>query len=102
MEMRLPSTRPERPAATLHGEGRSNSPGVDIFPTRDEAFTAERQIRRLSRAKKEALIAGDWERLKQLSRNRQVEPERGASILRQAQDERGWDSGARNNSDAQQ
>ena len=43
----------------------------DLFPTRDEAFAAERQIKGWTRAKKEALIAGDWERLQQLSRNRQ-------------------------------
>jgi putative endonuclease len=33
------------------------------FPTRDEAFQAERQIKGWSRAKKQALIAGDWDRL---------------------------------------
>ena len=41
------------------------------FPTRDEAFDAERQIKGWSRAKKEALIAGDWQRISALSRNRQ-------------------------------
>ncbi len=33
----------------------------ECFPTRDEAFAAERRIKGWSRAKKEALIAGDWE-----------------------------------------
>ena len=41
------------------------------FPTRDEAFDAERQIKGWSRAKKQALIAGDWKRISALSRNRQ-------------------------------
>ena len=43
----------------------------DSFPTRDEAFQAERRIKGWSRAKKEALIAGDWELVSQLARNRQ-------------------------------
>jgi predicted GIY-YIG superfamily endonuclease len=42
-----------------------------VFPTRDEAFDAERQIKGWSRAKKQALIAGDWERISMLPRNRQ-------------------------------
>jgi len=41
------------------------------FPTRDEAFAAERRIKGWSRAKKEALIAGDWDLISQLARNRQ-------------------------------
>lgn len=41
------------------------------FPIRDEAFAAERQIKGWSRAKKEALIASDWERVSVLARNRQ-------------------------------
>jgi predicted GIY-YIG superfamily endonuclease len=40
------------------------------FPTRHEALSAERQIKGWSRAKKQALIAGDWERLSALARNR--------------------------------
>lgn len=43
----------------------------DSFPTRDDAFAAERMIKGWSRAKKEALIAGDWDRISQLARNRQ-------------------------------
>ena len=31
------------------------------MPTRDDAFAAERMIKKWSRAKKEALITGDWE-----------------------------------------
>ena len=44
---------------------------LENFVTREEALTAERQIKGWSRAKKEALIAGDWERLSVLARNRQ-------------------------------
>jgi putative endonuclease len=40
------------------------------FPTRDEALAAERRIKGWTRAKKEALIAGDWDRLRTLARNR--------------------------------
>ena len=40
------------------------------FPTRDEAFTAERKLKGWTRAKKEALMAGDWEKVSQLARNR--------------------------------
>jgi predicted GIY-YIG superfamily endonuclease len=32
-------------------------------PTRDEALAFERRVKNWSRAKKEALIAGDWERV---------------------------------------
>jgi tRNA/rRNA methyltransferase len=38
------------------------------FPDRDQAFAAERQIKGWSRAKKEALIRGDLEGLRFLSR----------------------------------
>ncbi len=48
------------------------------FATRDEAFAAERQLKGWSRAKKEALIAGDWELVSELARNRQG----SANILR--------------------
>ena len=41
------------------------------FPTRDEAFAAERQIKGWSRQKKEALIKGDWEEGRRLARGRQ-------------------------------
>jgi predicted GIY-YIG superfamily endonuclease len=38
------------------------------FPSREDAFAAERQIKGWSRAKKEALIAGDWDLISRLSR----------------------------------
>ncbi|MDF0489375.1 GIY-YIG nuclease family protein [Sphingomonas sp. H39-1-10] len=40
------------------------------FPSRIEALEAERQIKGWSRAKKEALIAGDWTRVSQLAASR--------------------------------
>jgi putative endonuclease len=43
----------------------------DSFLSRDEAFQAERRIKGWSRAKKEALIAGNWALVSQLARNRQ-------------------------------
>ena len=39
------------------------------FSSRLEALAAERQIKGWSRGKKEALIAGDWERVSQLARS---------------------------------
>lgn len=44
----------------------------DQFPTRDEAFAAERKLKGWGRAKKEALVDGDWDRVSLLARNRQV------------------------------
>jgi tRNA/rRNA methyltransferase len=38
------------------------------FPSRDDAFLRERQLKGWSRRKKEALVRGDWDSLKQLSR----------------------------------
>ena len=43
---------------------------TDSFPSRDDAFAAERRIKGWSRAKKEALIAGDWALISQLARGR--------------------------------
>jgi predicted GIY-YIG superfamily endonuclease len=43
----------------------------DQFRTRDEAFAAERKLKGWSRAKKEALIRGDWGEISFLARNRQ-------------------------------
>lgn len=41
------------------------------FATRDDAFAVERKLKGWSRAKKEALIAGDWNKVRLLARNRQ-------------------------------
>jgi predicted GIY-YIG superfamily endonuclease len=38
------------------------------MPDKDTAFQAERQIKNWSRAKKEALITGDWDLLKWLAK----------------------------------
>ena len=38
------------------------------FPSREDAFLRERQIKGWSRRKKEALIEGNWTRLQRLSR----------------------------------
>ncbi|WLQ13425.1 GIY-YIG nuclease family protein [Hahella aquimaris] len=40
------------------------------FATREEALASERQIKGWSRAKKEALINGDWEAVVRLSKSR--------------------------------
>jgi predicted GIY-YIG superfamily endonuclease len=40
------------------------------FPSRYEALTAERRIKGWSRAKKMALIRGDWERVSTLAKGR--------------------------------
>ena len=40
------------------------------FDTYQEAFKRERQIKKWTRSKKEALIAGDIERLKELSKSK--------------------------------
>ncbi|HEY3451772.1 MAG TPA: GIY-YIG nuclease family protein [Myxococcales bacterium] len=40
------------------------------FPTRQDAFERERQIKNWSHAKKVALITGNWEELKRLSKGK--------------------------------
>ena len=57
-------THSRRPVQLVWSEG---------FDSRYEALSAERQIKGWSRAKKEALIAGDWGQLSLLARNRQEE-----------------------------
>jgi putative endonuclease len=41
----------------------------DAFQTRDDAKAAEKRIKGWSRAKKQALIAGDWALISELARN---------------------------------
>ncbi len=41
---------------------------TEEFPTREEAFLRERQLKKWSHAKKKALIDHDWERLSKLAR----------------------------------
>jgi predicted GIY-YIG superfamily endonuclease len=52
----------------------------DVFPTRDEAFMAERQIKGWRRSKKLALARGDWGVVVQLASIRS--PERRAMAER--------------------
>ena len=59
------------------------------FAERDEAFRAERQIKGWSRAKKEALIRGDWDGLKLLSRKLFLGPSFDTPLAAATQDERG-------------
>lgn len=40
----------------------------DVFRSRDEAWQRERQLKGWSRRKKEALVSGDWDGLRELSR----------------------------------
>ena len=54
-------TKSRRPVRLVYRES---------FATRDDAFVAERQLKGWSRKKKEALIAGDWERLHLLAQRR--------------------------------
>ena len=53
-------TRKRRPVKLVFSEE---------FQSREEALARERQLEGWSRAKKEALIAGNWERLRLLSRS---------------------------------
>ena len=64
-------TRDRRPVTLVWSEA---------FPTRDEAFAAERQIKGWSRPKKEALIEGDWERIRALASRAQI----AGDVLRDA------------------
>jgi len=60
----------------------------ETFPTRDEAFAAERRIKGWSRAKKEALIAGDWALVSELTKKRPVLRYAGSTSSPATQDER--------------
>jgi LAO/AO transport system kinase len=53
------------------------------FETREAAIAFEQQIKGWSRAKKEALLAGDWAKIQQLAKSQ------SSTRLRQAQLERG-------------
>ena len=62
------------------------------FETRESSIAFEQQVKGWSRAKKEALIAGNWERIQQLSKSNTTvppEPVEGLARLRQAKPERG-------------
>ena len=57
----------------IHGYTHTRRPVTLVFtqefPTRDEALASERRIKGWSRAKKEAIIAGDWQKLAHWSKN---------------------------------
>ena len=57
----------------FEGYTRSRRPvtlvSTQEFPTREEALASQRQIKGWTRAKKEALIAGNWESLAHWSKN---------------------------------
>ena len=64
----------EHNAGTLGGYTASRRPVVLVwaqqFDRIDDAFHLERQIKGWSRAKKEALVRGEWEALSRLSKRR--------------------------------
>jgi putative endonuclease len=49
------------------------------FPSREEALAAERQIKGWSRAKKQALIRGDWGDISRLARSRSAHASTGSA-----------------------
>ena len=59
------------------------------FPSRIEALESEMQIKRWSRAKKEALIAGDWATLKLLAKSRTTRKSDDLGELDRNREERG-------------
>ncbi len=61
---------------------------AEEFASRDEAFRLERQIKGWTRHKKEALIRGDWNRLRELSKPIGIP----AHMVRLAHHERGWEA----------
>src|SRR5260221_2781771 len=58
------------------------------FAERDEAFRAERQIKGWSRAKKEALIRGDWDAINRLASRAKVLRDAASTSSAAPQDER--------------
>jgi tRNA(Arg) A34 adenosine deaminase TadA/predicted GIY-YIG superfamily endonuclease len=64
------------------------------FPDRESALESETQIKRWSRAKKQALADGDWTTLQELSMNHQSPRSVHGSILRQAQEHHGKSRGS--------
>ena len=74
----------EHNAGTYGGYTSSRRPVTLVFSEALEQITdaiaAERQIKGWSRAKKEALIAGDWDKLKMLAKRRAAHPSRRPPI----------------------
>ncbi|PZQ53205.1 GIY-YIG nuclease family protein [Novosphingobium sp. TCA1] len=63
----------EHQSAAFQGYTSRRLPAVFLwaqdFQTRDEAFAAERKLKGWSRAKKEAMMAGDWILVSELARS---------------------------------
>jgi len=72
-------TRKRRPVAMVWSQD---------FPERDQAFRAERQIKGWSRAKKEALIRGDWDAIHLFSLRTPVLRDAASTSSAAPQDER--------------
>ena len=68
LEMRLA----EQQSGEWNGWTRQRLPvelvSAQEMPDKDQAFLAEQRIKKWSRAKKEALIAGDWDALRWLAK----------------------------------
>ena len=69
----------EHQAGTIHGYYTHRRRPLTLvssraFVTREEALAAERQIKGWSRAKKEAMIAGNWNEVSRLARSDSVHP----------------------------
>jgi len=73
-------TTPRRPVELVWSE---------LFEDRDAAFAAERKIKGWSRAKKEALIRGDWAAIARLAGRRTSLEAKAQSSTSPSQDERG-------------
>ncbi len=58
------------------------------FETREGALVFEQRIKGWSRAKKEALIAGDWAKIQELAKSKDLKQSSFSAGLRQAQPER--------------
>jgi predicted GIY-YIG superfamily endonuclease len=61
----------EHQTGEIHGYTTTRRPVevifYETFPTRDEAFAAERRIKGWSRKKKEAMMRGDWKEVQRLA-----------------------------------
>ncbi|WP_420146033.1 GIY-YIG nuclease family protein [Sphingobium sp.] len=71
LELRITS-HPQGEASAYTAPRRPLSPvWCEVFGTREHALAAERRVKGWTRAKKQALIDGDWDWLRKLSRHRQ-------------------------------
>ena len=79
-------------AGTLPGYTEKRRPVTLVwtqdFAERDQAFAAERQIKGWSRAKKEALIRGDWAAIQRLASRATILRDAGSTSSPAPQDER--------------